>query len=387
MLSRIAGMNVVVCQSTTASPSWKAERSMNIPDTMADWPWQRAFHPYTDEATLESDKWFRSLAIFSPKSMHAHEQNFVGCLAGLAYPHGSPNDLRAGMDFMHVLFAIDEYAEIERPAAVAEFVQILLDAFHNPGKPRPSGEITIGELTRQFWARAGRTATPQAGKYFLEAMKDFLDSLVSQAEYRNNGTNPSIDDYIQLRKNTVGARPAYIIGHLCLSIPDEALYHPAIRELEYLAAELLALDNDLASYNREQATGNDQHNIVTTVMRHLKLDLDAAVDWTASYHKQVERRFLDTLERVPSFGPAVDADLKRYITQIANFPRANYCWIFESGRYFGSHGAEYQRTRRVPLLPKRVQQQGAITSTADIDVPLIEDLERLAAIAAVEGED
>ncbi|EJF60917.1 terpenoid synthase [Dichomitus squalens LYAD-421 SS1] len=334
---------------------------------MADWPWQREFHPCTDEKTLESDKWFRSLPIFSQKSQHAHEQ-------------GHFEDLRAGIDLMHILFVIDEFSDVGRPPVVREYGQIVLDAIRNPDKPRPAGEVILGEMMRQFWARVGRTATAQARAHFLETIQAFMDTLVSQAEDRNNTTIRSVHDYFLLRRETIGARPAYVIGELRLSIPDEALYHPAIRELEYLAAELIAIDNDLASYNKEQATGNDQHNIVTIVMHHLKLDLDATVDWAADYHKQVQRRFLDTLKRVPSFGPAVDADLQSYMTQIAIWPQGNYCWNFESGRYFGSHGAEYQRTRRVPLLPKRVQQR-------DANVPLVEDLERLAAIAAMEGDD
>ena len=37
---------------------------------------------------------------------------------------------------------------------------------------------------------------------------------------------------------------------------------------------------------------------------------------------------------------------------LANWPRGNTCWHFESQRYFGSKGLEYQKTRWVPLLPK-----------------------------------
>ena len=32
-------------------------------------------------------------------------------------------------------------------------------------------------------------------------------------------------------------------GELHLSIPDEAFYHPVIKELEYLIADLIILDN------------------------------------------------------------------------------------------------------------------------------------------------
>ena len=86
-------------------------------------------------------------------------------------------------------------------------------------------------------------------------------------------------------------------------------------------------------------------------MHHLGLDLDGAVEWAASYHRDAQKRFLDAMKLVPSFGSAaVDVELETYINRIAFWVRANYCWSFEGGRYFGDRGVEYQTTRRVPLL-------------------------------------
>ena len=98
--------------------------------------------------------------------------------------------------------------------------------------------------------------------------------------------------------------------------------------------------------------------------------MDRAVN---SAGKEVEARFLDALKRVPSFGPAVDAELQVYITHLANWPRCNDCWNFESGRYFGNKGLEYQRTRLVPMLPKRAHNPTLKREL--VEVPLVEKLE------------
>ena len=107
-------------------------------------------------------------------------------------------------------------------------------------------------------------------------------------------------------------------------------------------------------------------------MNQFGYTLDEALKWTADYHEEVEARFLDGLKRVPSFGPDADPQLQQFIQAIAMWPRTNDCWNFESGRYFGSKGAEYKRTRLVPLLPKRVQNPAA--RRENVEVPLVDDI-------------
>ena len=109
-------------------------------------------------------------------------------------------------------------------------------------------------------------------------------------------------------------------------------------------------------------------------MNQFNTDFDGAMAWTIDYHKDVEKRFFDALTRLPSFGPKVDPDLAVYIEHLANWPRCNYCWNFESGRYFGSKGLEYQRTRLVPMLPKRLRN--AVLRRELVEVPLIDMLEQ-----------
>ena len=76
------------------------------------------------------------------------------------------------------------------------------------------------------------------------------------------------------------------------------------------------------------------------------------MEWIVNFHEEVEAKFLDGLKRLPSFGPEVDKQLHEYIEGLANWPRCNDCWNFESGRYFGTKGREIQKSRYVPLLPK-----------------------------------
>ncbi len=217
-------------------------------------------------------------------------------------------------------------------------------------------------------------ATPEACRHFQRASIAYFSSIIDQAEHRDNNTILTVEGYLMSRRNNVGIFPCYFVGELLLSIPDEVFHHPAIQALGLLIADLVALDNDIASYNREQAMGDDQYNILTIVMYQFSCDVDSAMEWVANYHKEIETRFMAAYKSVPSWGPEVDVQVQEYIQHLANWPRGNDCWNFESCRYFGRKGREYQKTRLVPLLPKRSRKPNL--QPEQVEVPLFEELEQ-----------
>ena len=110
-------------------------------------------------------------------------------------------------------------------------------------------------------------------------------------------------------------------------------------------------------------------------MHKMKLDLDGAMKWVADYHSELEKKFLDGLKKVPSWGEDIDPQVQQYLNGIAIWPRGNYCWSFESGRYFGDKGLEYQRTRLVPLLPKVIPVGGDTKNKLEcVSVYIVEEM-------------
>jgi hypothetical protein len=88
----------------------------------------------------------------------------------------------------------------------------------------------------------------------------------------------------------------------------------------------------MVSYNREQATGDENHNLITVVMLERSLDLSSAMSWAACYHSEVQKKFIDTLAKVPSWGPSIDVLVKEYLHGTANWIRGLDCWSYESPR-------------------------------------------------------
>ncbi|KAL5510885.1 hypothetical protein ACEPAG_4642 [Sanghuangporus baumii] len=346
---------------------------LHLPDTLANWPWPRTINPHYEAVKAESDAWFRSFNAFSTKSQYAFDKCNFALLAALVYPYAPKEHLRTGCDLMSLVFIIDEYTDMEPEHVVRGMINVVLDSMNNLHKSRPAGEIILGEIARQFWELAIKTASLSSQRHMIESFTAHLESVIEQARVRDASISLSIAEYLKNRRENVGTRPSFIPLELDMDLQDEVFYHPAVMDLTQNITDMIIIDNDLVSYNKEQAVGDDHYNILTVVMQELKFDPQGAIQWAVDYHSKVQTKFLDGLNQLPSWSPNVDRQLRRYLSGLANFARGNICWSFESSRYFGNEGLEYQKTRLVPLFPKADSIRKDPSHLRENDViPLIE---------------
>ncbi|KAG2136537.1 terpenoid synthase [Suillus bovinus] len=315
------------------------QKMIYLPDIMINWPWPRTINPHYEDVKAEVDASFRDFKALS----HESQEAFDKC----DFEH-----LRIGCDLMNLFFLVEECTDSEDEAVTKKMADIVFDALHNPHKIRPEGEYVLGEVTRLFWARAIKFASLPSQRHFLETFGAYLHAVVAEALDREQCRMRSIDDYLKLRRKTIGAEPSFSILEMGMDLPDEVFRHPVIVDLVECITELIIIDNDMVSYNKEQATGNEFHNLISIVISELGLDRGGAMAWVAHYHAEVQKRFIDGLAKVPSWGPSVDALVKEYLDGIANWARASHSWGYESQRYFATKGLEIQQTRLIPLLPK-----------------------------------
>ncbi|KAI0922944.1 terpene cyclase [Taiwanofungus camphoratus] len=224
-------------------------------------------------------------------------------------------------------------------------VDIVMDALHNPNITRPAGEWIGGEVARQFWLNAIRSATSCCQRRFMDAFQPYINAVVQQAEDRTKNHIRNVQSYLEIRRDTVGVRPAFAICELYMNIPEEVIRHSVIAELTNLCIDMVIIGNDLCSYNVEQARGDDGHNLVTIVMHEFQTDVQSAINWISDLHGSLVSQFLDKWKEIPTFGDPIANEVHTYVDGLGNWVRANDSWSFESERYFGKHGLEIQGTR------------------------------------------
>jgi hypothetical protein len=100
----------------------------------------------------------------------------------------------------------------------------------------------IKALSR-FWELAIKTTSPGAQKRLLEFFATAMQSLAQEAKDRTHKYIRTIDEFFEIRGDTIGVKPLFTILELGLNLPDEAVCHPVINELSTLALEMIFLDN------------------------------------------------------------------------------------------------------------------------------------------------
>ncbi|KAJ7509058.1 terpenoid synthase [Mycena galericulata] len=324
----------------------------HLPDTLATWPYPRRINPCYESVKRESSQWLEGFNAFSPKAQKAFNRCDFNLLASLAYPNAPRHHLRAGCDLMNLFFVFDEYTDAGTSEEVRNLAGIVMDALYHPSVPRPRGENIVGEIARQFWERASKTATTSAASHFVDTFGSYTNSVVEQARDREHSVIRTVDAYLCVRRDTIGAKPSFALLEFDMNLPADVIEHPTMVSLANTTIDLLILGNDLCSYNVEQARGDDGHNIVTVAMVQFNLNLDGALSWISELHDSLVARFLLDAKDIPSWGPVLDPQVSLYIEGLGNWVRANDCWSFESQRYFGKDGLNVQRHRRLTLLER-----------------------------------
>ncbi|KAF9072640.1 terpenoid synthase [Rhodocollybia butyracea] len=325
-----------------------------IPDILVKWPWRVHLNPAYKEQKALSSAWFRSFNAFDPSSQKAFDLCDFGLLAAYVYPHAEAAHLRSGCDLMNCFFLFDEYSDVAEPDVVRKQADVIMDAIRHPHIPRPKGEFIGGEAHRQFWELAKKGATPTAQRRFIEVYQAYVNSIIQQAIDRADNHIRDVNSYFQVRRDTIGVKPSFTLLEFTMDIPDEIMEHPVIHEFTMGCVDMLIIQNDIYSYNVEQAVGNDLHNLVTIVMNQYNLDVQGAIDWIGRYNDELADRVLENYRNLPDWGPVINPQIHRYCDSVGEWVRGIDSWYFHSWRYFRGKGPEIEKTRWVELMPKQV---------------------------------
>ncbi|KAK4074993.1 uncharacterized protein Triagg1_4657 [Trichoderma aggressivum f. europaeum] len=315
-------------------------QKISLPPLELGWRWPRLVSSYLEEVEEECLKWSASFTAFD------HETQ---CLI---HEKGKLKQIRSGCELMHLFFMFDEYSDKASPEEVLYQAQVMIDTLKSPETPRPKGEWIGGEIIRQFLLHLPRTATETFRARFGATWIDYVHSVVQQAQFRSESRILDLEDFLTIRRNTSGAPSTIAFYEMNSDIPDDIREHPVIRELEVLAVDLIVIANDILSYNKEQAIGDDEHNIVTILMSQYNLDVQQAMDMAGDLADVKMNRFYFLYPQVPRYVGPVDLEIQTLVDGMAQCVSGVFHWSYESQRYFGKRGMEIKRTRQLRLLPK-----------------------------------
>ncbi|KAK1229843.1 Sesquiterpene synthase Agr1 [Marasmius sp. AFHP31] len=332
--------------TTTPSPS-----KFILPDLVSHCDFPLRVSRHRKRITTETKRWLFKGDNIVGKAQDKYNGLKCGLLTAMVYPDAAYPQLRVCNDFLTYLFHLDNLSDDMDNRGTTTTGDVVMNALYHPERytsPR------VGKMTRDYWQRLIRTASPGTQQRFIETFDFFFASVTEQAQDRSSGTIPDLESYIALRRDTSGCKTSFVLIEYAynLNIPDEVMDHPLIRSLGEAANDLVTWSNDIFSYNVEQAKG-DTHNMVPVVMNQFGHDLQTAMDYVGDLCKQSIDRFLNDRAQLPSWGPEIDRQVDIYADGLADWIVGALHWSYESERYFGKTGPEIKKSRVVNLLPRR----------------------------------
>ena len=209
---------------------------------------------------------------------------------------------------------------------------------------------------------------------FIKGFDVYMKSMIKEAEDRENKRVRTVDDYLQLRRETFAAQASISFLSFGLELPEEVLLHPVMQNVTLASMDILCIINvsfkfdrtckltdvfvfqDMHSYPIELSRGIAFHNIVASIIHEHHLDVPAAMKWLEEFGRQRIATFLNGMKELPSWGLEIDGKVRQYIDDIGYLIRGTDAWSYESEKYWGEKGKEIRTTRMVTTWPEKTRE-------------------------------
>ncbi|MGC4895544.1 terpene synthase family protein [Micromonospora sp. DT31] len=273
-----------------------------------------------------------------PAARHRLARAGFARYAGRLYPAATEPDLRVLTLLFTWFFLVDDACDGPdrlAPQHIRAVRDGALALLRDGPRVRRSGfSGPLRRLLVQAWREPRRRMPARWRLRFADAVADHLDGVGREAVATSAGRPPGVAEYVRLRRATSAAYVSYPLIEFASGRPlPEAVYrHPALRRLADLANDLLSWFNDIASLERDHATGGG-HNLVLAVATERGVPLPVAVDLVAGHWRTEMARFAALHATAPSFGPALDEAVAAHLDGLAAAVRGTVDWTLESARY------------------------------------------------------
>ncbi|KAJ7757412.1 isoprenoid synthase domain-containing protein [Mycena olivaceomarginata] len=205
-------------------------------------------------------------------------------------------------------------------------------------------------LFRIYFKRLALTTSKDTQDRFMHSLEAFFEGLEKQAKDRLVGKVPSFETYIDLRRDTSGCRPCFVLIEYAnnLRLPSRIMKDAIIQQLGDYANDLVAWSNDLLSFKVETKR-KDTHNIVCVMMHEHGIDLQLAVNMVGKLCSDRMEDFIRLRAQLPSWGPTIDGMVRVYVDGLQDWMVGSLHWSFKTERYFGESSKAVLETLKVEL--------------------------------------
>ncbi|KAI8156636.1 Delta(6)-protoilludene synthase [Colletotrichum sp. SAR 10_65] len=339
---------------------------VTIPDFLAHWPaekgwpWRVELHPDSENIKSEAETWMRSFSGIPANFVNKIVAASFPEMACINYAHMDKGSCLLAAQVMLLFFVIDETTdtgdkeEVRRQCLIVKDAFSFSDAVHN--KPPSSGHLSSMELMAKDVAeRYLATGTKESWQLFRDLFNDYLDGVVEEAGFRRRlPALPNRNEYMTVRQRTIDMYPSIAFLLIKCEVRRESWEEPTIQSLMDMCFRVIINQNDMYSFDKERAKGEDSHNGVRIMMNEFDIGVQEAMDRLGAETRGLVSTFIDLSENMPTTETMEDYEHQKLLLEgcIAWIIGMDVWSLHVTTRYHGQGGLNKYRAYKPR--PKRL---------------------------------
>ncbi|KAJ0382537.1 hypothetical protein COL922a_012349 [Colletotrichum nupharicola] len=282
-------------------------------------------------------------------------------IACINYAHMDTASCLLAAQVMLLNFVIDETTDTGDEEEVRRQCSIVKDAFSFSGaaqnNPKYSGPLSSMELMAKDVAeRYLATGAKESWQLFRDLFNDYLDGVVEEAGLRRRlPALPSRIEYMTVRQKTIGMYPSIAFLLIKCEVRRESWEEPTVQSLVNMCFRIIIINqNDMYSFDKEQAKGEDSHNGVRIMMNECDIGVQEAMDRLGAETRELVSTFIDLSENMPTTETMKDYEHQQLLLEgcIAWIIGMDVWSLHVTTRYHGQGGLNKYRAYKPR--PKRL---------------------------------
>lgn len=267
-----------------------------------------------------------------------HKAKFA-YLVARAFPDAALHELCLIADFNTWLFILDdkcdEAAEGRKSDYLRSIMAGLLNILQKNVSHHPSEGQPLSAALSSIWERMRVLSSPGWRLRFIRTVSDYFTACIWEAENRERGIVPSLEDYTRMRPYT-GALLADIEAIEIIekiSLPRTSMEQALLQRMIQACNNLVCWTNDIFSCIKESKQG-DVHNLVLVLKHTNKYSLQEAINEANRMLKEESAIFVTLEKLLPLTGQESDYELIRFVAVLHAWITGNADWSTkDTGRY------------------------------------------------------
>jgi hypothetical protein len=243
-------------------------------------PFSRQSHPDRTAALERNIEWGRKLGLL-PNDRAAKLFTFSGVAEFGTYFCTEPaDDIDLVTNCMTYFFIFDDFFDTPSGQPADAAVSAALEMAELLGRPVSApraGAARIVTAFAELWGRMAKSRTEVWCRRAAGSWLDYIHSNIAEEADRRNGDESSLEDYLEVRKLSIGVVPTLHLLEAAggFEVPPLAWHSSHMRAIRRIATEHMIFTNDIMGLEKDEARG--ESNLVHLIMKDQDCSRESAI--------------------------------------------------------------------------------------------------------------